>query len=121
VDEEGANLGGVASWIEQVVVTVGPLVGTVESFAFAPAATGDNGRGSWRFRRAMLDNKISTIGNKLGIDAENRGERALSLRRSVVVSLKLTDGSVDEGAKDREVCWYGGADAEIRLHGDPQD
>src|SRR6266852_2862862 len=37
-NEEGANLCGIAARVEQIIVAVGPLVGAVQSLAFAPAA-----------------------------------------------------------------------------------
>jgi hypothetical protein len=40
--EESANLRGVVTRVEEVVVAVGPLVGAVEGFAFAPAPAGDD-------------------------------------------------------------------------------
>src|SRR5260370_41529947 len=41
MNKEGADFGGVLTRGEEVVVPIGPLVGAVEGFAFAPAAAGD--------------------------------------------------------------------------------
>ena len=41
VDEEGANLGGIALRVKQSILASGPMVAAVERFAFAPAAAAD--------------------------------------------------------------------------------
>lgn len=119
MNEEGANLGCVMMRVEEVVVPVGPLIGAVEGFAFAPAATGDDDQRGLRFRRAILDNQVCAVGNELSIDSEDSGERALHLRLSVVLRLELTDRSVDEGAEDGKIRKKGGTDARVCLHDEP--
>jgi hypothetical protein len=117
MDEERADLGRVVKWVEKVVVAVGPLICAVESLAFAPAATSDHDGRRLRFRRAIFNNQVGAVGDELGVDTEDGGERALSLRGSVVVRLKLTYGGFNQRTQEGEVRFDGGTDAEIRLHG----
>src|SRR5260370_25074134 len=48
MNEEGANLCGIAARVEQIIVAVGPLVGAVQSLAFAPAAAAYDDWPRWR-------------------------------------------------------------------------
>ncbi len=116
MDEESANLGGVMTRVEEVVVTVGPLVCAVKRFAFAPAAAGDDQRRGLRFRRAVLDDQVCAVGNELRIDTENGGQRAFHLRGTVILGLEPADGSVDERAEDGKIREKCGTDAEAGLH-----
>lgn len=116
VDEEGADLGRIATRVKEVVVAVGPLVSTVEGFTLAPPATGDDGRLSLRFSRAILDNQVGAVCDELGIDTEDGGQGPFQLRGCVVQGLQASDGRVDERTKDRKICELSGTDAEIGIH-----
>jgi hypothetical protein len=115
MNEKGADFGGVATWVEKIVVPVGPLVGAVEGFAFAPSAAGNDDRRRIRLRGTILHNQIRTVGNELCVDAENRGQRAFHLRGSVVLRLESANGRVDQVAEDGQVCENGGTYAEVWL------
>ena len=117
MDEERANFGGVMARVEEIVVAVGPLVCAVECFALAPSTTGDDERLRRRFGGAMLDDQIGAVGDELGIDTEDGGQRAFHLRGSVILGLEAADRCVDERAEDGKVGKEGGTDAEAGWHG----
>src|SRR4029077_1910804 len=89
----------------------------VECFALAPAAAGDDERLRRRFGWAMLDDQVGAVGNELGIDTEDGGQRAFHLRGSVILGLEAADRGIDERAEDGKVGEEGGTDAEAGRHG----
>src|ERR1700687_4365770 len=121
MDEESANFGGVMARVEEIVVAVGPLIGAVEGLALAPSTTGDDERLRRRFGWAMLDDQIGAVGNELGIDTEDGGQRAFHLRGRVILGLEAADGGVDERAEDGKVGEKGGADAEAEAEAGGHD
>lgn len=114
MDEDGADFCGVVVGIQEFGFADGGVVGAKESFAFAPAAAGDDGFcifGSFGF-----GDEVGLVGDELCIEAEDSAEGAFDLRGSVVSRLEDADGRFDEGVERWDVGWSGEADMEARRH-----
>src|SRR5262249_10581268 len=71
-------------------------VAPVERPAFAPAAAAED-------LRIPFDHEVSAVPNKLAVDAEDRPEGRLHLRRRIMRSLEYPDRQRDEGLEGRDV------------------
>src|SRR5438477_363116 len=69
------------------------VVGAEKSFAFAPAATAGEDAGT---ASAGFGDKVSAVGDELGVETEDGAESAFDLFGRVVVALESTDGTFDE-------------------------
>jgi len=114
MDEDGADFGGVGGGIEKFGFADGGMVAAEEGFALAPAAAGDDGFCAVSVR--CFGDKVSLVGDELGVEAENGAEGAFDLGRSVVVGLEDADGGFDEGVEGGNVCLSSEADVECGGH-----
>ncbi len=95
MDEKSANLCRIAMRVQQRILASGPMVAAVERLALAPATTTNDLRPGFRvpcstaLRKigAGFRNDIRSVGDELAINAKYGFERALDLRRRVVLRL----------------------------------
>ena len=85
VNEEGADFGGVDRGIEKIWFADGGAVAADEGFAMTPAAAADQHSGAGG---ACLGDQVGAISDELGVETEQRAERAIDLFGCVVVSLQ---------------------------------
>jgi hypothetical protein len=111
VNEESADFGGVGGGIKEFGFTDFGMVAAEEGFAFAPAATANEDVGAGG---ASFGDKISAVGDELGIETEDSADGAVELGGSVVVALEDADGVLDELVKSGDVGFGGEAEGEVK-------
>src|SRR6266436_5583786 len=121
MDKKRANLRCITKRIQQFVFSLCPSVAAIERLAFAPpAATDDNAFAFCSLRLHFagfgFSHKIRSIGNQLAVHPVDRLQRALQLRRRVVLRLQSPHRRFNQLAQNGNICGYGLANADVRLH-----
>src|SRR5258708_21487131 len=99
------------------------MIATVKGLALAPAAASDDHQSGWRVLcssasdsvRLGLCHNISSVGDKLAIDAKNGFERAFDLIWGVVLRLQSAYGRVDQFTQNATIFTNSAAEANVRL------
>jgi hypothetical protein len=89
MNEEGADLGGIVSRVQQGVFAGGELVAAVESPSFAPAARGDDFGAAAEAQD--FRHEIGPIQDQLAVDAVYGLQRAFDLSGRIVLRLQAAD------------------------------
>jgi hypothetical protein len=93
VDEESPDFCRFDGRIEKAVLAISRSVAAKERSSPAPATAGKDAL--IRLAAGILNDKVSPVGNDLGIDPEDSSERALQLSRRIIAGLKDAHGMLD--------------------------
>src|ERR1700731_941825 len=103
MNKERANFCGVFCRIKQVVAALSPAAPAIQCFAFPPPAARNDDWALARIQGDCLNQQIRLVGDELTIYAEYRSERAVNLRRRVIVGLQPAHGRIDQLAQHGDV------------------
>ena len=114
VHEDGADFGRVDGGVEQLRFADGSAIGAEESFAFGPSAAAGQALMGFRIGVERFGYEVGLVDEELGVEAEDRAERAFDLRGSVIAGLQATDGSFNQRVERGDVCGGGQAQRKCR-------